>query len=452
MSERSASPDQPDQSDQFDQDILSDLSIPPFSLPFPQWLQTPSPRIAHYERQKRKRVDLTDTEGDGGTTTDAASVTYVRSDSEAPTLTPNEAHQYRVAGLSVDEQLPKGKKYPHGPAAVSSGEDKDPELRLKDLSPWSTPVYYPQNSLSNRDDLHLQHLVALNTVLHTCLLDGDFARAGRAWGLLLREEFQGLPLDLHSDCRWGIGAEILLRRGLEGDIPFNKLNVDGHMSLPFTRKGVEEAKDYYDRLILHHPYLRLTPSPVSALTLYPVMFGLWIYTAQEESKVARYNIENWENSSEEDFDEEDLDSETRELDKKQALIASVRSQELQQAQKIAIRMDSIVRSPPYSDSPEILQLRGMVSLWIGDLLISSSDMPLASEGNMNEMHMNSPNSPYGTSDVQRLAMDRRRLEVDKSKQFFQQANEHRKGVAQTLKNLHFGGESSPTWIDLEESS
>ncbi|KAJ5215748.1 uncharacterized protein N7498_002155 [Penicillium cinerascens] len=434
------------------------LSASNFSLPLPSWLQPPSSRVAHYDRKRKKTEDWTDDEGD---TTDAASVTDSAPPDPPLILTPNESHQYRIAGLSFNQELPSG-NFPHGP-----GYDKDevtirgnmPGQLLRSLPYLDIPIYPPQ-SAAYQGSIRLQHLSVLTAILHRSLLQGDYTRAGRAWGLLLRDEFRGMPMDVRSEGRWGIGAEILLRRGppeASGDDHHSSLNDLSKRSTtsPFSKKGFAEAKEYYERLILNHPFSKTHPNSISALHFYPAMFGLWVYVTQEESKIARKNLLDREESSEELSDEEDssMDFERREAAKRHALTATVRAQELDQAQQIATRMDMLLGSPPYADSPQLLELRGMVSLWIGDLIISSLPTPVEDldyENSPDTMAIDSTPGSLETRRAQRLAMEQKQAEVDKSKEFLEKAKERGRSVAYNLEHFHIH-DSSPS-MDLMDDA
>ncbi|OOF90191.1 hypothetical protein ASPCADRAFT_519392 [Aspergillus carbonarius ITEM 5010] len=418
-----------------------------FSLPLTPWQQPSSVRVAQYEPRKRKK-DLDDW-GDNnddvdGDTTDAASEAVPPGPSL--TLSPDEAHQYRIAGLSFDQELPGG-NFPHAP--------------IKDLASLSSPIYPPQ-SAAHQGNLRLQHLAVLSSILHRCLLQKDFVRAGRAWGLILREEIGGTPVDVRTEGRWGIGAEILLRRGRQiSDMASGKTqeNDAGQSAVPssgllFTREGFENAKQYYERLIIQHPYRKAAPDAISSLHFYPAMFGLWIYVTQEESSVSRQRI--WDtygavpddNSEDEDTAAE-LHGHASSRQKTNAMIAGVRKSELDQAQKIAARMDEILGSPPYSDAPELLELRGMVSLWIADLFVSS--LP---SGQMDEYMDNSDfddDSSESAGDIQdslqerrerRLAIERKETEVQKSQEYFEKAKQRGKGVTSTFGDLHIDDDAS----------
>ncbi|RAK99144.1 uncharacterized protein BO80DRAFT_410790 [Aspergillus ibericus CBS 121593] len=419
-----------------------------FSLPLTPWQQPSSVRVAQYEPRKRKK-DLGDWGDDDndvdGDTTDAASEAALPGPSL--TLSPDEAHQYRIAGLSFDQELPGG-NFPHAPV-------------LKELTSLSSPIYPPQ-SAAHQGNLRLQHLAVLSSILHRCLLQKDFIRAGRAWGLILREEVGGTPVDVRAEGRWGIGAEILLRRGRQiSDMTSDNMQERdaGQSAAPsstllFTMEGFENAKQYYERLIIQHPYRKAAPDAISSLHFYPAMFGLWIYVTQEESNVSRQRI--WDthgaipddNSEDEDTAAE-LQGRASSRQKTNAMIAGVRKSELDQAQKIAARMDEILGSPPYSDSPELLEIRGMVSLWIADLFVSS--LPYKQEdGYMSDSDFDDGSSE-SADDLQdslqerrerRLAIERKESEVQKSQDYFAKAKQRGKGVTSTLGDLHIDDDAS----------
>lgn len=436
------------------------LSASNFSLPLPSWLQPTSVRVHQYDRYDRKRKksdDWTEEEGDGADTTDAASVTDSVPAGQSLVLTPNESHQYRIAGQPFNQELPDG-HFPHGPAKDGPTTRENLANRLlEDLSFLNPPIFPPQAG-AHRGNLRVQHLGTLTAILHRSLLRGDYTRAGRAWGLILRDEFRGLPVDVRSEGRWGIGAEILLRRGQQ-DATMNVLstsrnaaNHEGNTPLPFTKTGFTQAKEYYERLILNHPYSKTAPNAASALHFYPAMFGLWIYVAQEQSKMDVRDVLDREQSSDDSMNEEDssVDSERRESIKRHNLTAAIRARELEQAQQIATRIDQLLGSPPYSDSPELLELRGMVSLWIGDLLVSSLSVPLDSPGDDDAGAMETDDMPGSLESrrAQRQAMEKRQAEVEKSKEFLEKSKERGRSVAYNLEHLYI--DDSISFGDYDE--
>ncbi|KAL4880448.1 extracellular mutant protein 11-domain-containing protein [Aspergillus karnatakaensis] len=465
--------------------MAADPSASAFSLPIPVWQQTPSLRVAKYESRKRKIQDDTGDESDGygrgdeGETTDAVSdYGYT---AQSIVLSPDEARQYRVAGLSFDEKIPGG-HFPHGPVKENNRTVNNRGSILKQLSTLSPPIYTPE-SAAHQGNLRLRHLAVLTSMLHRCLLEGDYLRAGRAWGIIIREQFSGHSIDVRAEDRWGIGAEILLRKDhqkkfgkvAEGaNIEFDQPHMRDNKlpKLLFTRKGFEDAKEYYETLIVQHPYQKTAPNATSALHFYIAMFGLWIYVAQEESTSARRALDERDTSSyRETWDDDDEPPETDNRngwkERHNRLTAGIRANELAEADRIAGRMDGILTSPPYSDSPQLLELRGMVSLWIADLLVSSVPSSGQSDDDEEEEDNNNNNddsyndydgrnldddndvfmSTAEPASVQarrerRLAMEKRQSELAKSEEFMNKARQRKRGVSSRLADFHIEDDMS----------
>lgn len=440
--------------------MTSSPSASLFSLPLAPWQQPQSSRTNKYEPRKRRRGE--DEWGDEDESEDE--VQDVVSGPEITTggsstlvLSPEEAHQYRIAGQPFDQELP-GRHFPHAAAAAADEYWKKPRKNYsKKLSTLSPPLYVPQ-SAAQQGSLRLRHLAVLTAILHRCLLEGDYVRAGRAWGLILREEIAGHPIDVRNEGRWGIGAEILLRRDSrikpqasnERDNQRDAQRTISAARLFFTRKGFEEARAYYERLILQYPYRKASPESVSSLDFYPAMFGLWIYVVQEESNIARKRLlqDRNDKASESPSEEDDAMSESDLAEEqgkgKSDLIAGIRSKELEEAQQIAARMDELLVSPPYSDSPELLRLRGMVALWVGDLFVSSV---LQGEDDTSELSdqdfMSMEESPEAiiARREKRLAMEKRDAERERSREFFEKAEMRSKGVSHSFEDLHINDSS-----------
>ncbi|KAL4964171.1 extracellular mutant protein 11-domain-containing protein [Aspergillus stella-maris] len=423
-----------------------------FALPLPQWQQPPSRRVAKYESKKRKNhYDTGEEDSDSqnsdndGETTDAVSDLGLTDPSVI--LPAEQAHQYRVAGLPFHEELPGG-QFPHGPVKEKNRRPNNNTAIHKQLSALSPPVYVPQ-SPAHQGNLRLHHLAVLTTVLHRCLLECDYIRAGRAWGLILREQFGGRSIDVRTEDRWGIGAEILLRRDRQMS---DRLRDDGSTGdrgtgsstfskLLFTRKGFEDAKTYYMELITRYPHMSSAPNATSALHFWPAMFGLWIYVTHEESVVARNAL-----------DDEDVEIENSDyndwLEEHRRLTSEVREKELAEATKIAASMDNTMSSPPYSDSPELLELRAMVSLWMADLVISSlpsggsdeeeygGDHDLSSVDYSDDIMSRSLPDSIEARQARHEAHSKRQQELATSHELMAKARQKRQELSSKFQRLH----------------
>ena len=233
-----------------------------------------------------------------------------------------------------------------------------------------------RNSSPKSNGLRKQHLAVLMAMLHRCLMEGDYLRAGRAWGMLLRAESHGHKLDVRTYGRWGIGAEILMFRDAqlslrhqsaavadgeeEQGIWVNQSTIDreafdsGSSSF-FHHESFRKAIDYYQRLILQYPYRKTMPNTISSLDFYPAMFGLWIYAAQRKYNAILSSSDSGDSlpgANRGDPDEK----------------MQIRHTTFQYATDIATNLDELLVSPPYSDQTRLWRLRGMVAVWMDDLL------------------------------------------------------------------------------------
>ena len=320
------------------------------------------------------------------------------------TLNHGIASQHETFRQALAEGLPGSsftQGFPHRSQTSSRSKVKEEIAHeLTTLKPALSfargPNYDIQTNLAGDPGLRQRHLAAMTTTLQRCLLEGDYIRAGRAWGLLLRSEHGGHTMDLRTNNRWGVGAEILLRR----DVELARKRKDGRMSNLqeteildqarsrwFSVEGFEKAKNYYERLVLQYPYRKAAPNAIGPLDFYRAMFGLWIYAVNEQRsaelgsirKHAERNQHNkrrvgGETESESESDGasvSDMEMELRYSQEREP----VRKTTLQRAQEIASRLAELLISPPYTNSDRFKNLQEMVNMWIKDL--SADDSPPA---------------------------------------------------------------------------
>ncbi|GAB7351275.1 hypothetical protein MBLNU459_g1693t1 [Dothideomycetes sp. NU459] len=285
--------------------------------------------------------------------------------------------QFNVAGHPKGGHLPPA-PFPHGPIKTRTADAGSATVQ-KDLAALKPPLYVPPPDDEDRiTSLRRHHLNVLTTIMHTSLLKGDFIRAGRAWGMILRTEMSGRAIDVRTHGRWGIGAEILLRRsqrrqgasrGETGDedeqeeAEANASGCEDDSAASVTMIGDDgygAAKDYYERLILQHPFQKTHPHHVSALTFYSAVLGLRIHEIQDKCRRALRTASRA--SVEPDGDDGDEGSDDR-----ADVARSVKQAELDMALELAAQMDELMLSPPYDAHAPLLQLRAMVALWVADL-------------------------------------------------------------------------------------
>lgn len=214
-------------------------------------------------------------------------------------------------------------------------------------------------------NIKAQHVAVLTAILHKCMLEGDYIRAGRAFSKLLRLEMRGLKPDLRQFGLWGIGAEILLRR--RGADSSDDVEDMSSQSTSLPQQGFQAARAYYDRLILQYPFRKANPTAVSALHFNLAMFGVWIFEVQERSQSALSALEDGMEASDV---LEDLGVDTIENDVSEGIDAQplIKAWELEQARTIEGRIERLTLGPPFDKDAQLLRLGGMVALWISDLL------------------------------------------------------------------------------------
>ena len=379
-----------------------------FSFPLTQGPPSTLRASLYKPSRKRKRDEAdadADADTDAGTTSGYNDLEQVLSEpgpyptSSGPqSSAPSEAafskdvvNEYRTAGQPFDEGLPGG-HFPHTPCYSTADTLVEPDAGAriyKDLAALKPPLYIPRDAgLSRNLGLRQQHVAVVTSVLHRSLLEGDYIRAGRAWGMLLRAEMNGRHMDLRTHGRWGIGAEILLRRDaqLAHRRSTGECGDDDDDSDPYSREqpadifsedGFNKARDYYERLILQYPYRKHNPRAINALDFYPAMFWLWIYSVQDRHKTALSRIHHSSEKHHRERTDEDLytntppSSPSSERSEHGHATEEVRKSTLKQAEEITIRLEELLLSPPYSDDPALWILRGMVALWVGDLSVTA---------------------------------------------------------------------------------
>ena len=402
----------------------------------PQGVPWQSP--VHSTSKKRKRQASADfTEKHEGC------VASVETDSETPRC---QGSPSRISSVQIGEAIPAQN--------LSIAQDRDkcfvagsysPRELTQELASFNPPLIFPDsvrrtNTLKyHQSGLKQRHLAVLTTIMHKFLARGDYIRAGRAWGMLLRAEVKGHPPNIRSNGLWGLGAELLSYRGVQlrqlQNPPKNDLedfanprfaerashystNID---QAQFSREGFEGAKAYYDRLILQHPWRKWLPDALSSLYFYPVMFGLWISFVQDQhlTALARLSqgLENWSDS---DTVSECTDEEWKSIKKQSIYDSSFKA-----SKAIVQRLDELIVSFPYSDSVTLWRLRAMVALWMGDL--STAEAGLDEQDSYELQENGSPElSQQDDESIEkrsrlRLARDNRRHRNEERKSYLERA-------------------------------
>ena len=355
-------------------------------------------------------------------------------------LTPAEVVQYRLAGLELDEEVPKVKGWPHrgfpyerldigrrnagvdlkgkGKEVIRSG-DNDEEDGENGEGSDERQIEIEVEETKRQEApprLRMQHLAVLTAILQRCLLQGDIPRASRAWAILVRMQVGGKSIDIRGSGYWAVGAELLIRSGektparrpprkSEADSSDEEEDDDDDQQSELepqqngqrrygTAAGLEKAKEYYEQLILEHPFNRQYHDKVSALDIWPAMVGCELYGIQQEQKESLQKVAFEEEDQYQDEDAADSHSdsepevaageeddfysiEERRKARRRQMKAEkrwhkrdeIRRTALTAYERLAARLDDLLTTMPYSDRPEILRLRGMLALCIGDLMV-----------------------------------------------------------------------------------
>ena len=421
---------------------------------------TYSLRASQYKKARKRKRDEEDeppisAEDDVQSTGETSNMQSQRS--SFTSLTVAEAVRRRIAGLLPEDELEiPPAPFPHAPES-SSKEKQTPMHMQKELADLHPPLYAAADAVSSaellggssskKENLKQTHLNVLTTILHHCLLEGDYDRAGRAWGMILRSQIAGKPADIRAHGRWGIGAEILLHRNSkqqtrqsqksrrnsrESDNDESPINYED----TFSEQGFRLARDYYERLILQHPRRKVHPHSIDEAIFYPAMFSLWIYEVSERCKRAREQLgrsarrsrSSGDNSSDDDSnsDSGNVRSPTRTRTTIAYEMMQIKNEELRRAREIAERLDHLLVSPPFDKQPDLLQLRGMVGLWVGDLIVKDVPLQQAREGWGTDTSREDDERDGNIADsVSRLEARKsiadKRAELEKAQEFFRRA-------------------------------
>lgn len=381
--------------------------------------------------RKRKRERTRDEDGDSDSDSEDSEEQLPQPKDDAPrVLHPvNKTDPYYVAGHPRERPLPGG-NFPH--AAVREFKLPDPPVE-EELASLDPPLYVPKVTPEDTSQsLKRRHLDNLTAILHKCMLNGDWVRASRVWGLILRTEIQGYGPDIRHNGRWMIGAELLMRRNQtlgqrqqqqrpatssSADSDSLDQQSDAPKSTPtISDEGFQLARDYYQRLALQYPHhARAHHSIVTALAIYPALFSVWIYEVQDRATRTRETLAVEERS----FEDADMNDNLSDTSARNANAQRVKKKELEEAVPIVQRLDELMLNPPYDTSSEMLHIQGMVYLWVSDL---HKALARSSSGS--------------SSDNEGDIVPRRSLVIDVSERHHkQQAIDHREKAKTVFKKM-----------------
>ncbi|KAK2044063.1 hypothetical protein LZ31DRAFT_576085 [Colletotrichum somersetense] len=215
--------------------------------------------------------------------------------------------------------------------------------------------------------------------------NGDTSNAKRAFGILVRSHVNGKPVDIRRNNYWALGAEILMR---EGGGPLTSVANDGpEKDETYPASNAPWVREYFQDLIQRYPYNFKYRAAVSAVDFWPALLNYEVFQVHKQhgSYLRRLEreAEDWEDDSWQEpsllggggmmMDDADFGTPVWQPDARDQRLRQARDQirlrTLDALREIAGRMDDLLEDRPFSHSHELLRLRGMVSLYIGDLLI-----------------------------------------------------------------------------------
>lgn len=319
----------------------------------------------------------------------------------------------------------------------------------------------------------IRHLGTMLAILHRCLHTGDVPRARRAFSLLL----QTRDVDVRLNGMWTLGAEILMRngetadghqhggrRGERGEQDETAEGDDGEgegddaSRPPPPRWGsaanIDKVRDYLSSLIQQHPYDAHLPRLTSAVDFWPALYNIEIYNIDAEFRRAlfqadeeqeqreqeegqdpsllsdgpnedEYRSDNGEGGRDEDEDAYEARFRRREARRQMARHVArdaVRRETRAAAMQIAARMDTTMESPPYMTHVELLRLRGLLAMFIGDLWLPSRLLEEASKigsGGVDDDRDSRDDKIKTSSREDREFWRRREEEIDRARMLFE---------------------------------
>ncbi|KAI6353628.1 hypothetical protein MCOR25_008917 [Pyricularia grisea] len=362
------------------------------------------PSFAHYrEPLKRKRTRSVSSRRSSSAGFLSSSPRPAPSEAINPlSYTPTVLSQLHLAGHSDADFLPSTAvpDFPHRPlpreklsGRQSSSSPPPPETNNDDEDTGKDA-----KRRQNAEQVHRvaeRHLGVLTALIHRSLEEGDIARAKRAFGLLVRSEIRGASVDLRKNGYWALGAEILMREGerppsLSGDeaavdeegdaMRSDDGDGDKEETIPCRwgrASNMPAVRDYFRSLISQYPWNRFHPRSISALSFWPALLGCELYNTwiEQVRALRRLDIEaeDWSlvDDSNDEVDPDGAgDSAYLKLERrKREARDAIRLDALRQMRDVARSMDDLMIAPPYSTSHELLRLRGMIALYMADLVV-----------------------------------------------------------------------------------
>lgn len=299
----------------------------------------------------------------------------------------NTLKQLRTAGLTDNDLLP-ATYLPNFPHRSLLRHNQRPDNDDEEVDDEEEEEQQQDNDAAHRAsrqarDTQTRDLALLTATVQRALAEGHIARAHRAFALVRRAELHGRVVDLRRHGLWSLGAEVLIRRGEDDGEKEKK-----RRSRWGTAGNLPALRAYLEELARLYPWNRLHPMSVSALDFYPVLFGCEVYDAWAEYRIGvERAVREWDeggfdgvgdddddgglpplllmpSDGEEDGEKEAESRADRRLRDEKGVLAR---RALASVRDVVGRMDLLMEAAPYQGSVEMLRLRAMAALFVGDL-------------------------------------------------------------------------------------
>ena len=329
--------------------------------------EPPSPLPA----QKRKRAgDSSDEDGTNSDTADISSNLIADNTSSSP----SDSEGTETSGGNFPYAYPN-----RDPVTMLLYKDQlTKELKGLNLDSNIHSRGIRASAFRHRSKLRRQVITNLVTALHRCLLKGEYARASRVWGFLLRVEQKKHPQFLRSNGRWGIGAEILLQRhprAEAGAAQHSDTDSDSGseerekpelplLAAALDKNGFENVRKYFDTMCVLYPHRKRSMNLIDEHVFKYAMFGLWICFVQEHAAVIRRGGQDQAGHTR---SESESTSSRSEHDYMREQLQRSQTYLLEQAKNILAELESLVTRADYTDDKPLCKLRDMTKEWVEDL-------------------------------------------------------------------------------------
>ncbi|KAK6507131.1 hypothetical protein TWF481_005580 [Arthrobotrys musiformis] len=188
--------------------------------------------------------------------------------------------------------------------------------------------------------LQSKHLSNINTLLHLCILRRDWARAKRAFRLLLLSDSETNVKNLRLKTIWKLGVEILSWECQQPADIENQQEGDDAVNSSIAKRQYAKAMEYMDRMVIMYPYYKhyIVGKGVNATTILPILMHFEILALHEKLSTAL---------------------ESGELGVVMDVISGIGA--------VTERLKTLQETPPWVDMGDLWKLRGQLYLWAADL-------------------------------------------------------------------------------------